>query len=115
MGAVLEVPDLPTQAYALRLQCLLARGIGLWDVVASCEREGSLDSAIRHPVLNDFDQLKRLAPRLDLVCHNGLASAKQALQLQAIGLRTMVLPSTSPAYASMRYEEKLARWRAALT
>lgn len=115
MGDVLGEADLPAKPYALRLACLLANGIGLWDVFASCERQGSLDSAIRQPVLNDFGRLQRQSPRLTLACHNGQASAKQSLQLQAIGLRTQVLPSTSPAYASMRYDEKLARWRAALT
>ena len=115
MGDVLGEADLPAKPYALRLACLLANGIGLWDVFASCERQGSLDSAIRQSVLNDFGRLQRQSPRLILACHNGQASAKQSLQLQAIGLRTQVLPSTSPAYASMRYDEKLARWRAALT
>ena len=41
--------DLKALPYAERLQQMLARGLGLWDVYASCEREGSLDSAIQQP------------------------------------------------------------------
>jgi len=43
--------------YARRCACALAQGLGIWDVYASCEREGSLDSAIREAQLNDFPGL----------------------------------------------------------
>ena len=46
IGDVLE-EDLRGQPYALRLKRLRARGVGLWDVIESAEREGSLDSRIR--------------------------------------------------------------------
>lgn len=104
--------DLP---YEQRLHALLDCGIGLWDVVADCERIGSLDSSIRNLQANDFSRLMRLAPVLQRVCHNGKLSARFAPALAALGLETRVLPSTSPAYAAMRYEAKLALWRDALT
>ena len=45
--------------YAGRCACALAQGLGIWDVYASCERSGSLDSAIRQAQLNDFPALLR--------------------------------------------------------
>src|SRR5256885_9969635 len=50
--------------YAGRCEWLLARGLGLWDVYASCEREGSLDSAIRAAEVNDFVALRTHCPQL---------------------------------------------------
>ncbi|WP_373996691.1 DNA-deoxyinosine glycosylase [Duganella sp. 1224] len=101
--------DLP---YAERLPRLLAHGIGLWDVLGACEREGSLDSAIRKPAANDFARLRELCPRLHTVGFNGQTSGKFAPQFAAAGYRTVVLPSTSPAHAAMSFAQKLAAWRA---
>ena len=57
--------------YAGRCEWLLSRGLGLWDVYASCEREGSLDSAIRAAEVNDFAGLRLSCPQLTLALHNG--------------------------------------------
>ncbi|MDO8719484.1 MAG: DNA-deoxyinosine glycosylase, partial [Polaromonas sp.] len=62
--------------YKIRSEWLLARQLGLWDVYAACEREGSLDSAIRRPVVNDFAALQRLCPALQAIAHNGGESFK---------------------------------------
>ena len=48
--------------YAKRCTCLLAQGVGLWDVYAHCQREGSLDSAIRAAQPNDFAALLPRCP-----------------------------------------------------
>ena len=97
--------------YADRLPRLLAHRFGLWDVLAACEREGSLDSAIRNPAANDFERLHRLCPELETVGFNGQASGKFALQFAARGYRTVVLPSSSPAHMALSFEQKLAVWR----
>ena len=97
--------------YAERLPRLLAHGFGLWDVLGACEREGSLDSAIRKPAANDFARLRELCPLLETVGFNGQTSGKFAPQFAAVGYRTVVLPSTSPAHAAMTFEHKLAAWR----
>jgi hypoxanthine-DNA glycosylase len=98
-------------AYADRLPRLLVHGFGLWDVLGACEREGSLDSAIRKPAANDFARLRELCPLLETVGFNGQASGKFAPQFAAAGYRTLVLPSTSPAHAAIPFESKLASWR----
>lgn len=115
LGAVLDQP-LHAMDYAAKQAAVLAAGIAIWDVYASCERAGSLDSAIRNGVPNDFAALKNSAPagRLRRVCFNGQAAGKFAPQLQALGFETLVLPSTSPANATWSFARKLAAWRQGL-
>jgi hypoxanthine-DNA glycosylase len=102
--------DLYNLPYDERLPRLLAHRFGLWDVLAACEREGSLDSAIRKPAANDFDRLRHLCPVLETVGFNGQASGKFAPQFAQAGYRTVVLPSSSPAHMAMTFEQKLAVW-----
>lgn len=96
--------------YAERCEWLLARGLGLWDVYASCEREGSLDADIRHAVVNDFSALRAATPRLAAIAHNGGESFRHAARTAALGLPVHKLPSTSPANASWSFERKLNAW-----
>jgi hypoxanthine-DNA glycosylase len=112
LAALLGEP-LPALAYRERLACLRRRGIGLWDVYARCQRPGSLDSDIEGFELNDLASLKRRAPALVAVAHNGGESARQRRHTAALGLPVWRLPSTSPANASWSFERKLQAWRAA--
>ena len=109
--STLTADDLVSLPYEERLPRLLAHGFGLWDVLEACERKGSLDSSIRHPAANDFARLHALCPRLETVGFNGQAAGKFAPQFAAAGYRTVVLPSTSPAHASLSFERKLESWR----
>jgi hypoxanthine-DNA glycosylase len=104
--------DLGALPYARRLAVLRERGLGLWDVYASCAREGSLDSAIEDAELNDLASLRRRAPMLRVVAHNGGESARAMRVTAALGLPVVRLPSTSPANASWSFERKLEAWRA---
>jgi len=99
--------------YAQRLPVVHAHGLAIWDVYAGCEREGSLDSAIRDADLNDLPGLVRDVPALRAIAHNGGESAKHMRITRALGLPVFKLPSTSPANASWSFERKLAAWRAA--
>ncbi len=105
------------ERYDARCVWLLARGLGVWDVYASCEREGSLDSAIRNAVVNDFASLKAQCPQLQLIVHNGGESFRHAelvrASLGADHFPLVKLPSTSPANASWSFERKLLAWREA--
>lgn len=105
--------DLRSLAYPRRLQEVLKRGLGIWDVYAHCRREGSLDSAIRDAAFNDLAALKQQAPRLEAVAHNGGESARAMRFTKTLGIRVWRLPSTSPANASWSFERKLAAWREA--
>jgi hypoxanthine-DNA glycosylase len=101
--------------YASRIATAQAGGIAIWDVFASCERDGSLDAAIRRAVANDLAVLEKSAPALRRVCFNGRMAARRVREVAALGYDAVILPSTSPAHAGMNFNEKLARWRAALT
>ncbi len=110
LSAVLA-EDLVMLPYEKRLRRLLARRIGLWDAIAACQREGSLDASIRHAQANDFAALKDGCPQLVRVCFNGKTSGKLEPQFAAAGFETLVLPSSSPANAQWSFEQKLAVWK----
>ena len=110
LGAIWGV-DLVSLPYAQRLAAARQRGLGLWDVYASCRREGSLDSAIEDAEFNDLASLKRRAPALQFVAHNGGESARAMKQIEALGLPVQRLPSSSPANASWSFDRKLEAWR----
>jgi hypoxanthine-DNA glycosylase len=111
----------PELGYAERLIALQRSRVALWDVLDSCVRPGSLDAAIEHhsAIANDIPGLLRGAPLIRRVCCNG-ATAHHALRryfgalLDARGVSVLRLPSTSPANARLRYEDKLAAWRIGL-
>ncbi|MCF2134647.1 MULTISPECIES: DNA-deoxyinosine glycosylase [Burkholderiaceae] len=111
LGAVLNEPELQELAYDARLKRVLKHGIGIWDVLAACHREGSLDSAIRHAKPNDFASLRAHAPLLKKVCFNGKTAGRFADVIGAAGYETLVLPSSSPAHAMLSFEQKLSCWR----
>lgn len=111
----------PELAYEQRLQRLRAAGIALWDVLAACEREGSLDSAIRDEtaVANDFPGFLARHRQVRTLLFNG-AKAEHAFRrfvLKPLARPDLILrrlPSTSPANASQRNETKWSAWREAL-
>jgi double-stranded uracil-DNA glycosylase len=113
LGECLDV-DLVSLPYRERIARVNMAGIGIWDAYRSCERSGSLDSAIRNPEFNDFARAHRRAPGIRRVCFNGRTAARAIAHIEALGFETLVLPSTSPANASQNHAFKLHAWRAAL-
>jgi len=111
LGAIWSM-DLVAMPYRQRLGCIRAHGLGLWDVYAACRREGSLDSAIEDAQLNDLASLRRRAPGLRAIAHNGGESARSMRITATLGLTVLRLPSSSPANASWSFERKLQAWRA---
>ena len=113
LGAVIDAPlfELP---YPERIAHVQAAGLAIWDSYAACEREGSLDAAIGDTRPTDIVGLRKSALALRRVCFNGRSAARREQEMVALGLATRVLPSTSPAHAGMSFDDKLARWRAAL-
>jgi hypoxanthine-DNA glycosylase len=107
--------DLAALSYPARLARLRAHGLGLWDVYASCRREGSLDAAIEQAQPNDLAALRRRAPALQAIAHNGGESARSMRVTRTFGVPVWRLPSTSPANASWSFERKRAAWREAFT
>lgn len=119
---VTAIYGIPAEAaYDARCRMLTEHGIAVWDVLKHCERNGSLDSAIQREseVANDFVAFFASHPSVRKVCFNG-AAARLLFSRHADARRVPTelvferLPSTSPAYASLGFEEKLRRWRSAL-
>jgi hypoxanthine-DNA glycosylase len=104
--------DLAQANYEQRLAVLREHGLGIWDVYASCERAGSLDSAIENARMNDLAGLAQRAPQLRAIAHNGGESARAMRATRALGFPVYRLPSTSPANASWSFQRKLDAWRA---
>jgi len=112
LSAVLGEP-LTQQPFEERYARLRARRIALWDVLGACRRAGSLDSDIRSAEHNDFSRLRTLGPHIARVLFNGQAAGRFAPRFEAAGYAVCVLPSTSPANARLRLDDKVAAWRAA--
>ncbi len=119
MGGVFSIA--PDAAYGERVRALQMAKVAVWDVLQSCERRGSLDASIRRvsEVVNDFDTFLAQHPRITKVYFNGRA-AEASFKRHCVSLlggprfSYLRLPSTSPAHASLRFEQKLAAWRGAL-
>ncbi|MFY8086108.1 MAG: DNA-deoxyinosine glycosylase [Rubrivivax sp.] len=112
VAAVLGWPKLNSMAYGQRVQAAQAAGLAVWDVYAGCEREGSLDSAIRAAEPNDLAALVAQLPSLRGIAHNGGESARAMRLTAQLGLPVWRLPSTSPANASWSLERKRQAWQA---
>ncbi len=107
--------------YNERCEALMDRGIALWDVLASSVRPGSMDADIQSKtaVANNFTGFLSDHEAVKTICFNGQKAAQMFTRMVQPGLdsKRLVfasLPSTSPAYASMSYADKLARWRSIL-
>jgi hypoxanthine-DNA glycosylase len=99
--------------YEARLAALQAVGVGLWDVVHSAQRVGSLDGAIRAHQPNALAEFAATLPRLRAIAFNGgKAAAIGAPQLAGRTAAILIpLPSSSPANTTP-FEVKRAAWRA---
>jgi hypoxanthine-DNA glycosylase len=104
--------DLAALPYEERLAALKAAGVGLWDVIASAERPGSLDAAIRRPEAADLRGLVAGLPDLRAVAFNGGTAARLGRAVLASlpeRVALIDLPSSSPAHARP-FAEKAAAW-----
>jgi hypoxanthine-DNA glycosylase len=104
--------DLRALPYPRRIERVRRHRLAIWDVHATCRREGSLDSAIEEAQPNDLAGLVARLPHLQAIAHNGGESARAMRATRALGHPVYRLPSTSPANASWSFERKLAAWRA---
>ncbi|MCY4747180.1 DNA-deoxyinosine glycosylase [Pelomonas sp. UHG3] len=115
MAALTGDASLAARPYAERLQALREHRIALWDAVAACRREGSLDAAIQAAEPSDLRELVARLPSLRAIACNGALAHKQTLlALGEVTLPVLRLPSTSPAHAGQSQASKVAAWVAAV-
>ena len=106
--------------YRHRCDTLIRNRVALWDVLHSSVRPGSMDADIRLETArgNDFGAFFATHPQITQVLCNGQKAGQLFGRLVAPELDVApaieIMPSTSPAYAAMRYDVKLERWRSAL-
>jgi double-stranded uracil-DNA glycosylase len=107
-------------SYPEKLTALIQHKIALWDVIQSCERLGSLDSNIKPDsvIPNDLSGFFRRHRQIQQIFFNGSQAEQQyrkniypLLPPPLQQLACLRLPSTSPAMASLTWEEKLTAWQ----
>lgn len=110
LAAVLECPV--PQTVPEKRAMLHAHHIALWDVIGSCEIEGSADSSIRNALPNDLTPILRTADIRSIYC-NGATSHRlyQKYLAPQTGCAAEKLPSTSPANAAWSVERLIEVWR----
>ena len=113
LAALFEAP-LP-QTIDEKRTFLLEHGIALWDVIASCEINGSSDASVRNAVPVNIAQVMETASIRRVICNGALAGKLYRQHLLPItGLEPLVLPSTSPANAAWSLERLAEAWRSAV-
>lgn len=113
----------PTLPYSERITQLQGAGFALWDVLQHCEREGSLDIAIKEEIPNDFETFLNQYTAIRAIAFNGQKAAQAFRRLVLPYLPTTLtqrlaflpLPSTSPANARQSKQVKFARWAVVLS
>lgn len=103
-----EVP----QTVEEKKEFLLRNGVAVWDVIASCEIQGSADSSIKDVVPTDLSEVLAQAP-VRRIYVNGKKAEQLYRKYQAkqTGIEAVCLPSTSPANAAWGMERLVEAWR----
>lgn len=100
-------------SYADKQALLLQNGVALWDVLDSCERKTSADSDIVSEAPNPIGAFLQEHPSIRHIFLNGKTAErlfrKYNREITGVGVHT--LPSSSPANARLRYNDKLELWR----
>lgn len=99
--------------YQKRISFLHSKDFGLWDVIANCEREGSLDTAIRNIKINDFETLLREYPHIKtfyFTSKKAYTWCDYRLYKDSLNVELVLLASPSPANTLLSYDAKLADW-----
>lgn len=118
LGAILGFD--PAATYPQRVAALDRHGVMVWDVLRECRRRGSRDATIdpASERANDFAALFARSESLRRILFNGARAAQcfqRWVQTPPAHIECVRLPSTSPAHASLSFEQKHACWRAALS
>ncbi len=99
--------------YTVRKELLSRNNIALWNVLASCEREGSGDASIKNEVPNDFEKFHKAYPSIRFVFFESKAAERYYKKyiIQRTEINYQTLPSTSGLNAGKTFAEKLSEWK----
>ena len=91
---------------------LLTNNIAVWDVIASCEIEGSSDSSIKNVVVNDFNSIIYKSNIKQIFCNGGKSyDLYRKYCEKSTSMKAIKLPSTSPANARFSLDKLIAEWK----
>ena len=98
--------------YEKRIEIISKNNIALWDVIDTCNREGSLDTKIRNEEHNDILKLLNAHPPIRAIFCNGQKSFKNLKKIlgKESEIPVFVLPSTSPLH-TISLQKKLEEWK----
>ena len=98
--------------YQSRKNLILNNRIAIWDTLEYCYREGSLDSGIKNEKPNDIPGLIKSYPNISNIIFNGKAAEKfyTKFHKKIDRIEYFCLPSTSPANARLKIEDKFNEW-----
>jgi len=101
-----------TEDYQKRVTFAKENKVAIWDSLQYCERKGSLDSAIKNEEGNNFIQLFKDYPTINTIAFNGQKAAAYFKKFHGLSgdYTYYTMPSTSPANAATKYEQKLLQW-----
>lgn len=111
------ITGLPIENNQQKSQLIQTSELALWDVLQTCERKGSLDSAIKKPKANDFASFLKQYPTIQHIVFNGKKSEQlfkqQVLKQQTLPehIQYICMPSTSPANAALKKQDKQLFWQ----
>ena len=102
-----EIPKTVEQ----KKELLLQNNIAVWDVIHSCEIEGSSDSSIRKVIVNDISKIIEES-KIERIYTNGKKSEQLYRKhiLPKSCIEAICLPSTSPANAAWNLEKLVKAW-----
>jgi TDG/mug DNA glycosylase family protein len=104
-----EIFDVKLENNEAKKAFCLEKGIGLWDVIGSCERSNSSDTNLKKSVPNDFAALLKRYPHIRAIVFTGKKSYDLFQKyFKDLNVAQVLLPSTSPAHAAMKRSEKKA-------
>lgn len=105
------VNDVLPETIDEKKEFLLRNHIAVWDVIASCDIEGSSDSSIKNAVPNNFSDILKAAPIRQIYTNGGTAYKLYHKYCEKMtGIKAVKLPSTSPANASYSLDRLIGEW-----
>lgn len=91
---------------------LLRHHIALWDVIASCQIQGSSDASIQQAVPVAIQEVISIAPINTVICNGSMAGRLYHRFLEPMtGIEAIILPSTSPANAAWTLDKLIPAWK----
>ena len=105
------VNDVLPETIDEKKEFLLRNHIAVWDVIASCDIEGSIASSIKNAVPKNFSDILKAAPIRQIYTNGGTAYKLYHKYCEKMtGIKAVKLPSTSPANASYSLDRLIGEW-----